>query len=84
MINNRIIVNTKTFLLEPMEQKPITGYFQFIKKEYPYLWKDIHSFKTQIFIGKPTSAFLHYTTTIIDRKFAAIFTVPYICIENIE
>ena len=66
-----------------MEQKTVTGYFQFPKKEYPYLWEDIHSFKTQIFIENPTDAFLHYTTTIINRKFAATLTAPYICIENI-
>ncbi len=85
-IINSQIVNIKTFLINPMEEKPITGYLQVLNKERPFLWDKIHTFKTQILIetSYPNSAFLHYTTTIINRRFAATFTVPYICVENIH
>lgn len=77
------VFNSKTIILKPMEQHAITAYYQFTKKEYPSLWDQPHKFKAQIFIDKPNNAFLNYTTTIINRKFAATFTPPFLSLENI-
>tara|TARA_B100001758_G_scaffold102450_1_gene87764 strand:- start:2894 stop:3391 length:498 start_codon:yes stop_codon:yes gene_type:complete len=77
------VFNSKTIILKPMEQHSITAYYQFTKKEFPSLWDQPHKFKSQIFIDKPNNAFLNYTTTIINRKFAATFTPPFLSLENI-
>ena len=77
------VFNSKTIILKPMEQHAITAYYQFTKKEFPSLWDQPHKFKSQIFIDKPNNAFLNYTTTIINRKFAATFTPPFLSLENI-
>jgi hypothetical protein len=77
------IFNSKTIVLKPMEQHAITAYHQFLKKEIPHLWNQPHIFKAQIRIDDPNQAFLNYTTTIINRKFAATFTPPFLSLENI-
>lgn len=77
------IFNSKTIVLKPMEQHSITAYYQFIKKEHPHIWNQSRIFKAQIRIDEPNQAFLNYTTTIINRKFAATFTPPFLSIENI-
>lgn len=77
------VFNSKTIILKPMEQHSITAYYQFTKKLFPSLWDQPHKFKAQIFIDKPNNAFLNYTTTIINRKFAATFTPPFLSLENI-
>ena len=83
IIVNGSVFNSKTIILKPMEQHSITAYYQFTKIEHPLLWKQPHNFKAQIFIDKPNDAFLNYTTTIINRKFAATFTSPFLSLENI-
>ena len=77
------IFNSKTIILKPMKEHAITAYYQFTRKEHPTLWDQSHKFKAQIFINKPNNAFLNYTTTIINRKFAATFTPPFLSLENI-
>ena len=83
LLNNHV-VGIHDMELNPMEQKTLSAFFQFNIKEFPQLWNKTHTIKTQIYTTIQNSALLHYTTTIIDRKFGAIFTTPHICNENVQ